>query len=172
MADRVLAYISLGSNMDKPEQQLAQAITSISGLQQSQLKAISPFYETAALGNTDQANFVNAVVSLHTELTALRLLQALQAIETQQGRIRQERWGPRSLDLDVLIYGQEQWRSSQLWLPHPRMSERKFVLQPLHDIAPNLPIGQHTLSDYIAACADQYIAPLETSYSREMLHAG
>lgn len=172
MAKPVRCFISLGANINKPKQQIASAIAALRQLPLSQLSAVSPWYETAAIGNTDQDNFINAVAALDTQLSAIGLLQSLQAIEQQQGRIRTERWGPRSLDLDLLVYGQEQWRSAHLWLPHPRMLERKFVLQPLRDIAPQLYLNGTHIGVYLAQCAAQMVTPINPVSARELNYVG
>ena len=139
---------------------------------QSQIRTVSPWYETAPIGNTTQANFTNAALALDTSLNAITLLRALLSIENQQGRVRKERWGPRSIDLDLLLYGDEQWRTNELWLPHPRISERRFVLQPLHDIQPTLMLNGKPISGYLARCAEQTITQIEPLTTREQHHAG
>lgn len=128
------AFIGMGSNLQHPEQQLRAAATALSELPHSRLVACSPVYRSAAVGPGEQADYLNAVAQLHTDLAPLALLDALQHIELQQGRERHERWGARSLDLDILLYGQHQLTLPGLQVPHPAMADRNFVLQPLSDL--------------------------------------
>jgi len=160
----VLAYIGLGSNLGDPQQQLKRACRALADLPHSHLRRCSPFYrsqplptgETAGHGVTTepQPDYINAVAALETGLSPLELLDALQAIEQIQGRQRNgQRWRARTLDLDILLYGQEIITSPRLAVPHPGMAEREFVLYPLAQIAPQLvlPHGQR-LSELLAKC--------------------
>lgn len=131
-------FIALGSNLDEPLAQLQRALTALDALDHCQLGLVSPFYGNAAIGPGTQPDYVNAVAELFTTLDAHALLARLQAIETAQGRVRTERWGARTLDLDLLLYGAETIATVTLLVPHPRIRERNFVLYPLHDIAPDL----------------------------------
>ncbi len=134
-------YVGLGSNLDNPEAQLSKAITQLEKLPASDYLKCSAFYQSKPVGPQDQPDFVNAVAMLDTGLGALTLLDYLHAIEDQQGRVRdEERWGPRILDLDLLLYGDEQINEDRLIVPHPEMHKRDFVLFPLHEIAPDLDI--------------------------------
>jgi len=142
------AYIGLGSNLDAPKQQLEQALKELARLPQTQLLKVSGFYTTAPVGGPPaQPDYVNAVAALSTRLLPLPLLDALQAIERAQGRNRatEIRWAPRTLDLDLLLWGEVEMTSPRLTLPHPRMTTRAFVLDPLSEIAPWLiswvPVG-------------------------------
>ncbi|MCV6606300.1 MAG: 2-amino-4-hydroxy-6-hydroxymethyldihydropteridine diphosphokinase [Porticoccaceae bacterium] len=148
-----IAYIALGSNLDNPLQQVQRAITTISKLDSCQLLAASPWYRTAAIGPGQQPDYINGVCAIYTQLQPLQLLQQLQAIENNQGRVRQERWGARTLDLDILLYGESTLNTPELQIPHPRMAERAFVLQPLSDIADDLclPDGQ-PVAQLLANC--------------------
>jgi 2-amino-4-hydroxy-6-hydroxymethyldihydropteridine diphosphokinase len=128
------AYIALGSNLDDPEEQLRRAVISLAALPQTQLDSISSVYRSAAVGPGMQPDYLNAVARLTTELTAIALLDALQQLEREQGRVRDVRWGPRTLDLDLLLYGKETITSPRLTVPHPRMRQRHFVLYPLCEI--------------------------------------
>lgn len=130
------AYVALGSNLDDPEGQLCDAVAALQGLPQTQLEQVSSVYRSAALGPDTQPDYLNAVVLLRTQLSPLALLDALLQIEQAQGRVRSARWGARTLDLDLLLYGDNSLSSPRLTVPHPRMTERNFVLYPLHEIAP------------------------------------
>ncbi|MFC0322371.1 2-amino-4-hydroxy-6-hydroxymethyldihydropteridine diphosphokinase [Gallibacterium melopsittaci] len=143
-------YIALGSNLNQPLQQLITALQTLKHHPDLQLIAVSPFYASRPLGPQDQPDYVNAVAQLHTTLTPLALLDVLQAIEQQQGRVRLRRWGERTLDLDILLFNQDIIQSERLTIPHCEMKNREFVLIPLFDIAPSLilPDGQ-PLSDAV-----------------------
>ena len=136
----ITAYIGLGSNLLDPLAQLRKAVRAVAALPLSQLQRVSTAYRSAAVGPGEQPDYLNAVIQLDTDLQALRLLAALQAIEPDQGRVRTVRWGPRSLDLDILLYGNARIDSPTLSVPHPAMRERNFVLYPLAAIA-----GPHLL---------------------------
>ncbi len=141
-----LVYIGLGSNLDSPSQQLIQAIHAIAKLPQVNISAVSSLYGSRPMGPQDQPDYINAVVALTTELSALELLDALQKIELDAGRVRKdERWGARVLDLDILLFGQEIINSERLIVPHYGLKEREFVLLPLAEIAPDLslPSGEN-----------------------------
>jgi 2-amino-4-hydroxy-6-hydroxymethyldihydropteridine diphosphokinase len=134
-----IAYIGLGSNLNHPTQQLETAVLALKQLSNTQLLAVSRFYETAPVGMQEQPYFMNAVACLKTRLSPRSLLLALQNIEKQQGRIRtQEKNGPRTLDLDILLYSHQIINETDLTIPHPRFLERTFVLTPLLEISPNL----------------------------------
>lgn len=150
----VRAYVGLGSNLDHPSAQIQQAFQALAGLPASHLVAMSPRYRSAPVGGpADQPDYINAVAALDTALNPYELLAALQAIETRQGRVRLVRWGPRTLDLDVLLYGATVCNDPRLTLPHPRLHERAFVLYPLYDIAPGLILpGQGTLIERLRQC--------------------
>lgn len=148
----VRAYLGVGSNLNDPAAQVRQAFRALAELSASRLIACSPLYRSAPLGGPpDQPDYVNAVAALDTTLSAEALLDALQAIENQQGRVRTVRWGPRTLDLDLLLYGSRQSADPQLTLPHPRLQERDFVLYPLCDVAPDLILpGRGALRTWLA----------------------
>ncbi len=133
------AYIALGSNLGDREVNLLTAVAEIGRLPDSRVTALSPFYETSPVGVSDQPLFFNAVLRLATGLAPHVLLTRLQYIENAIfSRARTVRWGPRIIDLDLLLYGNEVIDDETLTVPHPRMMERRFVLQPLCDIAPDL----------------------------------
>lgn len=147
-------YIGLGSNLAEPLQQLRAALHALAQLPHTQLRAVSSFYASDPLGPADQPRYVNAVARLDCALEPLALLDALQHIERQQGRVRKaERWGPRTLDLDILLFGQRLLDEPRLRVPHYHLQERAFVLYPLAEISGplNLPDGR-TLDALLAAC--------------------
>ncbi len=135
-------FVGLGSNRDGPPRQLALAVQALSSLRQTRLMAASPQYWTDPFGDEQQADFLNAVVELETALEPLTLLRKLQRIEDAQGRIRdpERRWGPRTLDLDLLLFDHRVLRMKDLIVPHPRLAQRAFVLVPLADLAPGLDV--------------------------------
>jgi len=138
----VRAFVGLGGNLGDVRTRLDAAIDALDALPGVQVTARSRFYRTPPWGNTDQPDFVNAVVAVSTTLEAHALLDAMLVIERAAGRVRDgERWGPRTLDLDLLAYGDDVIDDERLSVPHPRIAERAFVLLPLADIAPeaNLP---------------------------------
>lgn len=135
----IKAYIAIGSNLKKPVEQAKQAIVALQMLPLTQMTAVSSLYSSTPMGPQDQPDYINAVVELETKLTPLELLDCTQHIEQKQGRVRkEERWGPRTLDLDILLYGDEVIDSERLTVPHYGMKLREFVLYPLSEIAPNL----------------------------------
>lgn len=137
----IRVYLGLGANLDAPLQQLQQAVTALTQLPQSQLTAVSSFYGSKPMGPQDQPDYVNAVAALDTSLTAAALLDELQRIELEQGRQRKdERWGPRTLDLDILLYGEEILATPRLTVPHYGLHQREFVVYPLLELAPLLHI--------------------------------
>lgn len=132
-------YIALGSNLAQPLQQVATALDALRDLPQSRLGQCSPWYRTKPLGPQNQPDFLNAVVALDTLLAPEQLLDHTQNIERHQGRVRKDqRWGPRTLDLDILLYGNKVINSERLTVPHYGLKEREFMLYPLADIAPEL----------------------------------
>jgi len=148
------AFIGLGSNLDHPVQQLSDARRAIAGWAGINEIAFSPLYSSKPVGPQDQPDYVNAVMKIGTDLPALDLLAALQQIENTHGRVRNQRWGARTLDLDVLLYDQQIIQLPQLIVPHPEIPNRAFVLYPMADIAPVdllLP-GFGRLADLLVAC--------------------
>lgn len=135
----ITAYIGLGSNLSEPIKQVQAAITAIKHISHSQVDKVSSLYLSKPMGPQDQDDYINAVLALTTSLSAIELLDALQAIENKAGRVRKaNRWGARILDLDILLYGTEQITNARLTIPHYGMHEREFVLTPLAEIAPEL----------------------------------
>lgn len=154
-------YIGLGANLGEPRRQVEQALLQLQQLPGSELTAVSSLYRTAPVGPADQPDFINAVARLETDLEPLALLAALQQIERRHGRIRNgQRWGPRTLDLDILLMGDQVLNLPNLCVPHPQMHRRAFVLGPLAEIAPpSLEIpGQGRLHELLAAVAEDAAA--------------
>lgn len=131
-------YIGLGSNLAEPEKQLRSALEAMDTIPATRLLRSSSFYRSAPVGPGEQPDYINAVAELETELAPLALLDRLQAIEAAHGRERSIRWGARTLDLDILLFGREQIDVPRLQVPHPRMAERNFVLLPLAELEPEL----------------------------------
>jgi len=134
------AYIGLGSNLDDPAAQVRGALKALEGIERTRLVAVSALYSTPPMGPQDQPDYVNAVAGMLTLQSPEELLLSLQNLERSLGRVRTEgdRWGPRVIDLDILVYGTLQQSLPGLSLPHPGILERNFVLFPLCDIAPSL----------------------------------
>lgn len=156
-------YIALGSNLCNPIQQVDNALRSLKTLPKTRLETHSSLYRTAPLGPQNQPDYINAVAVLNTQLTPNVLLSRLQQIERKQGRIRTaQRWGPRTLDLDILLYDNVQSKNSRLTLPHPGLQDRAFVLYPLFECAPALvlPDGKK-LSELIIHSSTRGLQKLE-----------
>jgi 2-amino-4-hydroxy-6-hydroxymethyldihydropteridine diphosphokinase len=150
----VSAYIGLGSNLQNPEQQIQSARAAIAALNGVFTTAFSSLYQSPPMGPQDQPYYINAVMAIRTTLQPLDLLQQLQQIEQAQGRIRQaQRWVARTLDLDLLLFGEQLIRLPELCVPHAGLKERAFVLYPLQEIAPDLMIpGLGAIADLIKHC--------------------
>ena len=131
------AYLGLGSNLGDRLAHLQDALDALDATDRIELRAVSDVYETAPVGGPDQDDFLNAVVAIETDLTPRALLAVALDVESLAARVRTVRWGPRTLDVDVLLYGDERVDEPDLQIPHPRMAERAFVLAPLHDVAPD-----------------------------------
>lgn len=147
--------ILLGSNLGDRLANLKQAIASIASF--STILQQSNIYQTAAWGNTDQADFLNQAIEIQTHQTAENLMQALLAIESQMGRVRLQKWEPRIIDLDIIFYESTIHNSDFIQIPHPEMQKRAFVLKPLLDIIPNFehPILKQTITQLWEKCPDQ-----------------
>jgi len=158
-------YIGLGSNlsgsMGDPQQQIQTALEKISDHPEIHELNTSSFYRTSPVGPQDQPEFINAVAQAKTSLTPLALLDYLQQIENEHDRERKEHWGARTLDLDILIFGQQSIHNTRLIIPHPRIEERAFVLVPLIELEPNFcsASGKST-ADLLAKCSDQGIVKM------------
>lgn len=134
-----VAYIAIGSNLASPLEQVNAAVKAIGDIPESCILAVSSFYRTPPLGPQDQPDYLNAAVALETALVPEELLNHTQRIELQQGRVRKaERWGPRTLDLDIMLFGNQVINTERLTVPHYDMKNRGFMLWPLFEIAPEL----------------------------------
>ena len=151
MSEQAQAYIGLGSNLDEPRAQLDRAVVALRQTPGVNVRRVSSIYRTAPWGDTDQPAFLNAVVHIDTSLSPMQLLTELRRIEAAAGRRRVRRWGPRTLDLDLLIFDGTVSDTEELQLPHPRMHARAFVLVPLAELAPGLSLGAHgTVTEALA----------------------
>lgn len=151
-----VAFIGIGSNLADPHAQVLAAFDALADLPQTRLSARSPLYRSAPLGGPPQPDYINGVARLETTLDAQSLLAALRAIEARQGRRRGAANAPRTLDLDLLLYDSAVLATPDLQIPHPRMHERRFVLAPLHDIAPDAQVpGRGTVTELLARCGAQ-----------------
>lgn len=154
-------FIALGANLGDPVVTVTAAILALRGLPRTQFIAASSLYRTAPVGLRHQPNFINAVVELAADSSAPELLESLFALEERFGRRRSVRNAPRTLDLDLLLYGDVVSADPQLTLPHPRLHQRAFVLAPLSEIAPGLTIpGRGKVGELLLRCADQQIEKL------------
>ena len=157
------AVIGLGSNLQQPLNQVQQAVTELAEIPRTRLLKVSSLYRSLPMGPTDQPDYINAVAELETELEPHALLDALQIIEQQHGRVREgERWGPRTLDLDILLYSDAVIADERLQVPHPGIAERAFVLYPLAEILPEIAIpGLGSLRDLLGTCPDDGLERLK-----------
>lgn len=138
------AYIALGSNLDEPREQVARGFEHLATLPKTQLIARSPLYRSVPLGPVEQGDFVNAVAAVLTQLEPLELLRALKQLESKLGREQPVvRWGPRLIDLDLVVYADRRIESPELTIPHSGITQRNFVLYPLRDLAPDLAVPGH-----------------------------
>lgn len=155
------AFIGLGSNLENPTQQLARAVTALATLPESVLVAQSPFYASRPVGPQDQPDFVNGAAWLRTALTPHQLLDHLQAIEQRHGRERERHWGPRTLDLDLLVFGSQILADERLTVPHKELANRDFALQPLLDLEPELALPDgRTVAELRRHCPDNHLRKL------------
>lgn len=155
-------YIGLGSNLADPEQQIRSAIEDIAAIKDTTLTQQSSLYSSPPMGPQDQPDYINAVVCIDTALPAHQLLDELQQIEQQHGRIRKRHWGERTLDLDILLFADKVIEDERLSVPHPGMASRAFVLYPLAEIAPELSIpGMGKLRTLLAQCPREGLEQLD-----------
>lgn len=146
-------FIAIGSNLQQPLDQVNRAVTEIAALSGCSLQAVSPWYRSSAIGPGTQPDYINGVIELDCNQSPRALLRLLQSIENLHQRKRAQHWGPRTLDLDVLIYGESIVDDPDLTIPHPRMLDRIFVLYPLMDIAPDLILHNGlAVSEFITSC--------------------
>jgi len=159
----VRAYIGLGSNLDDPATQIRAGMAALARLAETRVEACSSLYRSAPVGRQDQPDFVNAVCRVRTGLAPAALMHDLLEIESRHGRERRgEKGGPRTLDLDLLLYGHEAIQSAALTVPHPRLHERAFVLYPLSELEPDLVIPGHgPLRELLVGCAGQRVQKMD-----------
>jgi 2-amino-4-hydroxy-6-hydroxymethyldihydropteridine diphosphokinase len=136
----MLAYIGLGSNLNNPKQQIKDALIALNSTQDVKVVALSSLYQSKPIDDSEQPNYINAVCQVDTHLTALELLYVCQGIETKQHRVREKKWGARTIDLDIILYGVQVVASKQLIIPHPEMMNRPFVLIPLSELESDLKV--------------------------------
>jgi 2-amino-4-hydroxy-6-hydroxymethyldihydropteridine diphosphokinase len=157
-------FISLGSNLGAREQHLRKAIELIGQLPQTTLIRESKMYSTAAWGKTDQPDFINMVIEINSSLLPETLMEALLVLEEKMGRIRNDHWGPRLIDMDILFYGEEVQSTLTLILPHPEVQNRNFVLIPLNELAPGFihPVLKKNIAQLTEECTDELPVLLAT----------
>jgi 2-amino-4-hydroxy-6-hydroxymethyldihydropteridine diphosphokinase len=132
----VICFIGLGSNLGRPLDRCLEAVEHLRLIRNSQVLRTSSFYRTEPVGPVDQDLFINAVIEMRTSLTVGELMRELQIIEMKMGREKTVKWGPRIIDLDILLYGQEIIKTGIINVPHPELHKRRFVMEPLYEIAP------------------------------------
>lgn len=155
-------YVGLGSNLEDPRAQLQRAFGELRGLPGTRSVVHSALYGSEPLGPPGQPDYINAVAMLSTVLAPLELLEELQSLEQAHRRIRSRHWGPRTLDLDILLYGDQQIDLPGLRVPHPHMHSRNFVLAPLYEIAPDLVVpGRGAVRELLAKCEQRRLKRLE-----------
>lgn len=149
-------FLGLGSNVGQREKFLNQAAAELMTVRDTKVVWASSVYETDPVGKTDQPKFLNAAVEIETQLQPKELFAEVRTIETRLGRTRTERWGPREIDIDLLMYDGLVFQDEEVAVPHPEMERRKFVLVPLKEIAPDLvhPISGMTMEELVASCKD------------------
>lgn len=152
----VKVYLSIGSNVGEREFYLSQAVTALSKLVHTSVQRVSSIYETEPWGKKDQSFFLNQAIALETELSPEELLDNCHKIETQLGRNRKEKWAPRPIDIDILLYGEAMIQTQKLQIPHVHLASRRFVLVPLAEIAPDVrvPPSFDTVSMLLEQCSD------------------
>ncbi len=157
----IRAYVALGANLGAAAATVSAAAAALAGIPETRLVVVSSLYQTAPVGLKHQPDFINAVSAVDTTLTAEVLLEALFALEARFGRSRSVPNAPRTLDLDLLLYGETRLDEPRLTLPHPRMHQRAFVLAPLAEIAPECLIpGRGSVRELLEACRDQRLVRL------------
>ena len=165
-SSRITAFIALGSNLDDPAAQVRRGIDDLAGLPRTEIQRVSSLYRSAPVGYRDQPDFINAVVQIATQLGARMLLEALLEIERRHGRVREAPNGPRTLELDIVLYGALVLHEPGLTIPHPSMHERAFVIVPLAEIAPHLTIpGRGSIAQCLQHVDAGSVAPLARTLS-------
>lgn len=144
-------YLSLGGNLGDPAKSMAAALRLLDGHDATRVAAVSSLYRTPPWGKLDQPDFLNAAAAVETRLSPRALLDLCLDVERRLKRVREERWGPRLIDIDILVFGDQVIHETGLEVPHPRMLERAFVLAPLAEIAPGLAVGGRSVSDRLDA---------------------
>jgi len=158
----MLAYIGIGSNLGDKVANCRRALEAIGADPRNRLGQCSPLYRTEPVGKRDQDWFINGVAAVETSMTPQEMLEFLLSVEDRMGRVRQEKWGPRIIDLDILFYGEMVLDGNNLQIPHPRLRERRFVLIPLKDIAPDLihPVFRRNISQLLSELkAEEIVLP-------------
>lgn len=158
-----VCYIALGSNLNNPQQQLNAAKIAIDKISKTKILMCSSLYKSEAitLNGETQADYINAVIQIETDLAAEALLDELQFIENQQGRVRERRWAERTIDLDIVLFGNQQIETERLTVPHGEIKNRNFVLYPLYQISPELKFADNlNLKDLLPAVSDQRLHKL------------
>ncbi len=153
----VISYLALGSNIEPRERYIQTALNHLQ--EKVEIKTISPYYLTKPFGNTNQPGFINLVIKIGTELSAVELFTLIKNIEKVTGRMERERWSEREIDIDILLFGNKVINSPALKIPHPGLTERDFFLRPLIDIAPDtaLPGSGILLSSYLTDALPVYV---------------
>ncbi|MGM0535755.1 MAG: 2-amino-4-hydroxy-6-hydroxymethyldihydropteridine diphosphokinase [Pseudomonadota bacterium] len=159
-SSRHSAWVGLGSNLDDPREHVERALGELDHLALTRRIAASTLYASAPVGPADQPDYINAVAQLETRLSPLALLDQLQALEQHHGRIRGRRWGPRTLDLDLLLFDELQVTWTRLTLPHPQMLRRAFVMVPLAELAPSLILEGQPLAQLAAGFDSEDLRPV------------
>lgn len=159
----VEVLLSLGSNTDNPPKQLARAVKHLSNLKGVEILRVSKPLVTAPWGKTDQPEFLNLSVLLRTTVTVAELMENILVIELKMGRMRAEKWGPRIIDIDIILFGNVIEQNSLVTVPHPYMHERKFVLEPSVEIAPDMyhPVFRKTIAELLVVCPDSTVLVTE-----------
>ena len=154
-------YIGLGSNLDNPTQHIQVAIDEIKAIENFDFIKCSSLYKTPPMGPQDQPDYINAVINIQSDIKAIDVLNSLQQLEQKHGRVRLEKWGARSLDLDILLYGNQKMNTDRLKIPHPGLYDRAFVLYPLLEIEQNLVLPNGvSLSEQVTLLGKQEIVKL------------
>lgn len=165
MTEAVLAWVGIGSNLVDPARQVLNAFRQIDSANQTRVLQRSSLYHSKPMGPPGQPAYVNAVAGIETTLSPVHLLDELQRCENESGRVRTERWGPRTLDLDLLLFGDQMLDTERLVVPHPGIRHRTFVLVPLLELAPDIVIpGLGLAADWLATAEDFGVRKMESDH--------